>query len=169
MRFLISALCMFISCNAFSSIPKKHFQLKPQLKQDFISLISKAKDFHKVIEEGGDKKSFEKESVETERMIKGLYTQVLSIPHLHQRLHSYKLLQAIEENLAVLKSQGVDNKRVIKKFFTSFFELTEVYNLKKDIDGKVFYCNRDKSTWFQSDNKPNNPISPTYKNCGQRL
>ncbi len=169
MRVLISLLCLFISYSAFSSIPKRHFQLKAKLKQDFVALVSKAKDFHKVLQEGGDKKSLQKESLATEKIIKGLYTQVLTIPHLHQRLYSYKLLQSIEENLAVLKSQGVNNKRVIKKFFNSFFELTQVYNLKKDIAGKVFYCFQDKSTWFQSGNKPKNPINPHYKNCGQRI
>ncbi len=169
MKVLVGVWFLFFSCNAFSSIPKKSFQLKPQLKQNFVDLVSKAKDFHKVIQEGWDSQSLQKESVITKQIIKDLYTQVSSIPHLHQRLHSYKLLQSIEENLAVLQSQGVNNQRVIKKFFNSFFELAQVYDLKKDKVGKIFYCSQDKSTWFQSGNKPNNPINPHYKNCGQRL
>ena len=169
MKRLFIFLSFFLISESFANIQRPRFELRPTLKGEFVSLASKAKDFHKIIQEGGNKESLEKESLATNQIISKLYAQVSSIPHLHQRLHSYKLLQSIEENLEVLKSQGINNKKVIKTFFTSFFEMVEVYNLKKDIVGKIFYCSKDKSTWFQVGNKPRNPINPDLKNCGKRL
>jgi len=163
-------VCIFLfSIEIFASIPKKSFHIQDTLKKDFVSLVSKAKEFHKIIKDGGDKISFKKERLATEDIINKLYPQVLSMPHLHQRLHSYKLLQAIEENLAILQSQGMHNKKVIKKLFKFFFEITQVYDLKPSVVGHIFYCSKDKSTWFQSGPKPINPINPQFKNCGNRL
>ena len=157
---------------AVSNIQDNAFELEPQLKENFLNLLGKAKDFHKVIEKG-DKKATQEEIHKTQSLIKELYPQALSLPHSQQRIHSHKLLKSMEEQLAFMKfqekSSPENKKKHIKKLFNSFFEMAQVYNLKKDMKDQIFYCSKDKSTWFQSGNKPKNPISPHYKNCGRRV
>ena len=133
-------------------------------------LLEKAADFHKVIEKG-DRKAIETEIKETQEIIARLYSQIFSVSQFHHRIHSHKLLKSIEEQLAVMRSKSSlgksTDKRNIKKLFNSFFELAQVYDLRKDIKDRIFYCSRDRSLWFQEKGKARNPINLDYKNCGR--
>lgn len=154
------------------AVNKPIFQLAPQLKKSYLALLEQATDFHRVINQG-DKKAIQKEIKETQEIIAKLYRQISSIPQFHHRIHSYKLLKSVEEQLSVMNfnnslNEGKDKKN-IKQLFNSFFELAQVYDLKKDMKNKMFYCSKDKSLWFQEKGRAKNPISPVYKNCGRLI
>ena len=169
-----AALVFLLAASAFSfgSIRQKPFHLDPPLRQDFLSLLGKAKDFHSAFERG-DRQALRKEAEQTRKIIQDLHIRILSVPHFQQRIHSHRLLRSLEEQLAVIPLQKKDasrgQRRRVKKFFNSFFELAYVYDLKKEVKDQIFYCPKDKSAWFQSGGKPKNPVSPGYKNCGRRL
>ena len=154
------------------AVNKPAFQLAPQLKKGYLALLKQATDFHKVIDQG-DKKAIQEEIKETQEIIAKLYRQIASIPQFHHRIHSYKLLKSVEEQLSVLHFNSSLNKekdkKNIKRLFNSFFELAQVYDLKKDMKNKMFYCSKDKSLWFQEKGRAKNPISPDYKNCGRLI
>ena len=154
------------------AIPKQSFKLDPVLKKSYLALLRQASDFHKAIN-ASDKKAFQKEKQETQKIISTIYRQTSSFPDFHQRIHSRKLLKSIEEQMEVIVfsnslNQNIEKKN-IKKLFNSFFELAQVYDLKKDMKNQIFYCSRDKSLWFQENGKAKNPINPDYKNCGRRI
>lgn len=171
MRSLILFLSLFFIPCAFG-ISKPAFKLEPELKRNYVSLLNQANDFHKVIATG-DAEAIQVEIKETQEIIAKLYKQILSVSELHHKIHSHKLLKSIEEQLAVMHSRNSldesGKKKNIKKLFNSFFELAQVYDLTKDIKGKILYCSRDRSLWFQESGKANNPITPSYKNCGRSI
>ena len=151
---------------------KEQIKLTPQLKRSYLNLLNQAVDFHKVIAEE-DQKAIQKEIKETQELVAKLYRQIGSLQKFHHRIHSHKLLNSIEEQLTFVKANGVSGKSTrkknIKKLFGSFFELAQVYNLTKDMKGKIFYCSQDKSLWFQKSSQAKNPINPSYKNCGRLI
>ena len=165
---LLALLCQPIIAEA----SKSSFKLNPQLKENYLSLLGQAADFHKVIDQG-DKKAIQAKIKETQEIIAKLYKQVLSVSQFHHKIHSYKLLKSIEEQLAAMRfNSSLDKnreKKNIKKLFNSFFELAQVYDLTKDMKDKIFYCSRDKSLWFQESGKAKNPINLNYKSCGRPI
>lgn len=167
---MLFALCF--SSLTFGSIPP--LKLQPQLKQDFVKLISKAYDFHTALETESQKQAIQKQVAETGKLISQLYPKISSIPHPQQRLHSYKLLNSLEDRLTAMSSHPLNNnsrnkQKIVKKVFSSFFELAEVYNLKKELKGNIYYCSKDKNTWFQKSGKAKNPINSNFKNCGTKI
>lgn len=166
----------FCALSTEASISNKINWNRPT-KQNFVKLLNKAKDFHEAIKNSDAPQNLQKEADATKKIIAKLYTQIPSMPHMHQKLHAYKLLQSLEENISVLaiqnKTAGLSNKprsnRVIKKMFKSFFELAEVYNLKNEVKDEIFYCSLDKSIWFQKKGKAINPVSFRFKQCGKKL
>ena len=165
-------LLFLINFPCLSLANKNKIKLNPQLKTAYLKLLDQADDFHKAISLG-DKKHIQKEIKETQEIIAELYSKSASLQEFHFRIHSHKLLKTIEEQLSTM-SQGSllkehQEKKVVKKLFNSFFELAQVYDLKKDINAKVFYCGKDKSLWFQTDKKGQNPINPSYKNCAKQV
>ena len=151
---------------------KQVFKLDPNLKEAYLTLLKQATDFHEAIARD-DAQAIQREIRETQEIIAKLYRQITSIPQFHHRIHSYKLLKSVEEQLAIMKFNNSLDKRKekkhVKKLFNSFFELAQVYDLRKDMKNKMFYCSKDKSLWFQAEGKAKNPISPSYKNCGRLI
>ena len=146
---------------------KPALKLDSQLKKHYLVLLEQAVDFHKAVSQGSAQ-AIQTEIKETQEIIAKLNRQIPSVSQFHHRIHSHKLLKSIEEQLTALRRQEpLEEKRNVKKLFNSFFELAQVYDLKKDIKAKIFYCSKDKSLWFQKGGKANNPISPHYKNCGR--
>ena len=147
-------------------------KLDPQLKSSYLDLLKQASAFHEVIGQK-DEKKIQAEIRETQELIAKLYRQSSFLPELHFRIHSHKLLQSIEEQLNIINDRSPlkksQEKKAIKKLFNSFFELAQVYDLTKDIKTKVFYCKKDKSLWFQTNGKAQNPINPSYKNCATQI
>ena len=154
------------------SASKKQAILNPSLKESYLKLLTQAKDFHKVLARG-DKQAIQQEIKETQEIIAKLYRQLPSVTQIHHRIHSYRLLKSIEDQLSVMNSNSSSNQeqeqKNIKTLFNSFLELAQVYNLKKDIKDKVFYCSKDKSVWFQETAKVNNPVNSAYKDCGRLI
>ena len=151
---------------------KPVFPLDTDLKESYITLLEKAADFHTIIETNQDEKILKKEIQETQEIIAKLYKQLSSVEKLHHKIHSHKLLKSIEEQLILMDNSSLNKKAEIrnrKKFFNSFFELAQVYDLKKDMKNKIFYCSKDKSLWFQESGKAKNPINPHHKHCGRQL
>lgn len=152
---------------------KPSFKLDAGLKRSYMALLEQAADFHKAMDKE-DAEAIQREIKETQEIIARLSKQILSVPQFHHKIHSHKLLKTIEEQLAVMNStpqfvRGNGEKKNIKKLFNSFFELAQVYDLKRDMEDKIFYCSKDKSLWFQEDGKAKNPINTSYKNCGRSI
>ena len=173
----MKALLLLLSLALFSAQgakPASVFLTDSGLKKSYLDLLKQAGDFHTALAKK-DQKAIQKEIRETQEIIARLNRKIGASPFLPHSIHSHKLLNAIEEQLAGLRFNKALNKaperekKNIKKLFNSFFELAQVYNLKDDIKNKVFYCAKDKSLWFQSEGKAQNPISSHYKNCGQRI
>ena len=166
MRFFLIIFPIIITAN------KNKIQLSPQLKNSYLKLLDQASDFHKALRLG-DKNNIQKEIKETQEIIAELYRKSSSLSEFHFRIHSYKLLKSIEEQLSMITHNHLlkenQEKKVVKKLFNSFFELAQVYDLTKDMKAKVFYCGKDKSLWFQTDRKAQNPINPGYKNCATQV
>ena len=170
MRFW--AVFLFLFPLLLGAISQPLLTLDTKLKKSYTELLEKAADFHKVIEGQPDRKRLEKEIQETQEIIARIYTQLSSVVEFHHKIHSYKLLKSIEEQLTLLQNSSLNKTAEIrnrKRFFNSFFELAQVYNLKKDMKNKLFYCPKDKSLWFQESGKAKNPINPQYKYCGRQL
>ena len=169
MRFF---LFFFISFPALTMADKTKQKLNPQLKSSYLKLLDQASDFHKAIRLG-NKKDIQKEIKDTQEIIAELYRKNSSLSEFHFRIHSHKLLKSIEEQLSMITHNNSlkenQEKKVVKKLFNSFFELAQVYDLTKEMKAKVFYCGKDKSLWFQSDKKAQNPINPGYKNCATQV
>ncbi len=157
---------------AFSEGKKTAFKLDPRLKEAYLALLEQAGDFHKALDKGSAP-AIQKKIKDIQEIIAKLYKQISSVPQFHHKIHSYKLLKSIEEQMAVIHFNSRLDKRKerknIKKLFNSFFELAQVYNLTKDIKDKVFYCSRDKSLWFQKSGLAKNPVSSSHKNCGRLI
>ena len=150
---------------------KQRLKLNPQLKESYLTLLNQAVDFHKVIAEG-DQKALQAKVQEIQEIVAKLYRQIGFLPKFHHRIHSHKLLNSIEEQLSRVRvnddsSVKSAKRENIKNLFNSFFELAQVYNLTKDMEGRIFYCSQDKSLWFQKNSKAENPINSSYKNCGR--
>ncbi len=191
--------CFLFEGLAFGSAGQpKAFHLPPPLKRDFLNLLEKAKDFHSAFERGSAG-AFRREAGETRKIIQRLKAKIVFIPHLQQRIHSHRLLSSIEEQLSQLSSQkpaggrqsGRDSSRTarpqaisqsisremsqrgqsrrVKKLFGAFFELAHVYGLKDEMKSQAFYCPKDKTAWFQSGGKPQNPANPALRHCGRQL
>ena len=163
---------LFLPLSSFASSKAGKIQMKPLLQQDFSNLVDKASDFHKAFQKE-DAKEIKSEIVKTQKIIQKLYGQLSRISQVQQRIHSHKVLKSLEEQLDVMKFQDSFYKsqknKHIKKLFSSFFELAHVYDLKNKTKNRVFYCHRDKSVWFQSEQSPKNPVNPSYKNCGRQI
>ena len=147
-------------------------KLNPQLKNSYLKLLNQAGGFHKAISEG-DQTALQKETKETQEMIAELYRKSSSLTEFHFRIHSHKLLRSMEEQLAIINRKDLlkenQEKKAAQKLFNSFFEMAQVYDLTKDMKDRVFYCVKDKSLWFQTDKKAQNPINPDYKNCATQI
>lgn len=143
-------------------------QLDPKVKSSYLKLLEQAAEFHSALQKG-DQKTLKNEIKETQEIIASLYQKNPSFLEFHHRIHSYKLLSKLEEQLAGLESQSQPNKKNIKTLFLSFFELAKVYDLDKEMKGNLFYCPKDKSLWIQSDKKAHNPINPNHINCGRTV
>ena len=140
--------------------------MNPQTKASYLKLLDQAVDFHKALDKG-DQKNIQQEIKKTKDMLAQVYQKSLSLPAFHQRIHSYKLLSSIEQQLTGLSLDQSHNKKNVKKLFLSFFELAQVYDLNKEMKGRMFYCPKDRSVWIQSSTKAKNPISPQYNSCGK--
>ena len=162
----------FIIVPIMTGASKNKIQLSPQLKNSYLQLLNQASDFHNALQLG-DKKTIQKEIQETQEIIVELYRKSASLSEFHLRIHSHKLLNSLEEQLSMISHnqllKGNQEKRAMKKLFNSFFELAQVYDLTKDMKAKVFYCGKDKSLWFQTDRKAQNPINPDYKKCATQV
>ena len=165
-------LLFFMSGPFLTVAGKNHVKLEPQIKNSYLKLLEQASGFHKAISQG-DQKQIQKKIKETQEIIAKLYKQSSALSEFHFRIHSHKLLTSIEEQLAVISHSSslkeTPQKKVVKKLFNSFFELAQVYDLTKDIKAKMFYCNKDKSLWFQKNKEGKNPINPNYKNCATQI
>ena len=146
-------------------------QLSFSVKEGLVSLLDKAPDLHRAFQKQ-DWNLIRSEIQATQKIIKTLYGQILNMTHLQQRSHAFRLLKAIEEQLAIIHFQDVsykqDEKRYKKQLFNSFVELARVYGLRNK-EKQAFYCHLDQSAWIQSGSKPLNPVNPHYKNCGRRI
>ncbi len=169
MKVFAFILCLFY-WPVFAAVDKPNLKLDPALKKSYLTLLKQATDFHSAIAQE-DKNAVNREIQETQEIIARLYSQISNIPHFHQRIHSYKILKSIEEQLNVMNSSNpldkTGKKKNVKKLFNSFFELAQVYDLKRDMKDKMFYCSKDKSLWFQENKKANNPVNASLKNCGR--
>lgn len=170
MRLFLLLLFSFYSLN--EAIGKPASLLDSNLKKTYMALLEQAADFHKIIETNQNKKALKEEIQETQEIIAKIYKQLSSVEQLHHKIHSHKLLRSLEEQLSLMNNDSLNEKAEIrnrKKLFNSFFELAQVYDLKKDMKNKIFYCPKDKSLWFQASGKAKNPINPQHKRCGRQL
>lgn len=163
-------LLLILGYGPLLSYAKPVLELDSQVKKSYLNLLEQATDLHKVIVEKDDQ-ALKTEIQETQAIIARLYSQISSMSQFHHRIYSHKILKAIEDKLAVLDLNDISHQNGkntnLKKLFNSFYELARVYDLKKDIKAKGFYCSRDKSVWFQKAGKANNPINPNHKTCGR--
>ena len=168
------ALGLFYSAQSLASkVP-----LNPQTKASYLQLLDQAVVFHQALDEG-DQQNIQKEIKKTQDLVTQVYQNSLSLPAFHHRIHSYKLLSNIEEQLTGLSSSyspsqnpnekpsPTPDKTKVKKLFLSFFELAQVYDLNKEMKGRMFYCPKDRSLWIQSSKKASNPINSQYQSCGK--
>ena len=169
MKYLWLALILFPN---LTIADKTKLKLDSQLKSSYLKLLNQASDFHTAIRLG-DKQHIQTEVRETQEIIAELYRKTSSLSEFHFRIHSHKLLKSIEEQLSMIThNNSLEEKRekkVVQKLFNSFLELAQVYDLTKDMKAKVFYCRKDKSLWFQTNKKGENPINPSYKNCATQV
>jgi len=143
--------------------------LHPEIKSSYLNLLEQAPKFHQALKLQ-DKKALEREIKKTQEIIARLYQKNSSHLTFHHRIHSFKLLSKLEEQLNSLENQNTPNKKNVRKLFHSFFELANVYNLNKEMKGSLFYCSKDKSHWIQQSNsKVYNPINSNDSSCGQNL
>ncbi|MCY4321608.1 MAG: hypothetical protein OXC37_04325 [Bdellovibrionaceae bacterium] len=166
-------LLLFIFLFPYLTIADKDkIKLDPELKSSYLKLLNQASDFHKALTEENNPK-IQKEIKETQEIIAELYRKTSNLEEFHFRIHSYKLLESIQEKLSMMSyNQPLKNdqkKKVVKKLFNSFLELAEVYDLKKEMNAKIFYCETDRSLWFQTNNKGHNPINSSLKNCATQV
>ena len=147
---------------------RKKIQLEPQVKSSYLKLLEQASDFHSAFKKG-NKQAIQDEVKETQEIIAQLYQKNSSLLEFHHRIHSYKLLSKIEEQLTSLQSQNTPDKKNVKNLFLSFFELAKVYDLSKEMKGSLFYCKKDKSLWIQSESKAHNPINSHFSSCGRTI
>ena len=159
-------LLVFLNWNMATA--RKKIQLEPQIKSSYVKLLDQASEFHSALKKG-DKKNLQNEIKEIQDLIAELYQKNFSILKFHHRIHSYKLLSSLEEQLASIESQNKPKKENIKKLFRSFFELAKVYDLSKEMKGSLFYCEKDKSLWIQSESKVHNPINSHHISCGRTV
>ena len=165
MRYLFLSLSLIIG---LYTTAKNKITLDPQVKSSYLELLEQAPKFHSALKKQ-DKQALEIEIKQTQEIIAGFYQK--NSPHLkfHHRIHSYKLLSKLEEQLNSLESQNKPNKKNIKNLFHSFFELANVYDLSKEMKGSLFYCDKDKSHWIQSDSTAYNPINSNHSSCGRTI
>ena len=144
--------------------------LNPQTKASYLKLLDQAVLFHQALDQG-DQKNIQKEIQKTQELLTQVYQNSLSLPAFHHRIHSYKLLSHIEEQLTGLSYSYSPNKtpdkKKVKKLFLSFFELAQVYDLNKEMKGRLFYCPKDRSLWIQSSKTASNPINNQHPSCGK--
>lgn len=162
------SLLLLLLITGFNSTARNKIKLDPQIKSAYLKLLEQAPEFHSALKEG-NKKNLQTEINKTQEIIAQLYQKNSSLLEFHHRIHSYKLLSKLEEQLASLESQSKPNKKNIKNLFRSFFELAKVYDLSKEMKGSLFYCKKDKSFWIQSDSTAYNPINSNHINCGRMI
>ena len=103
---------------------KNKIKFDPQLKQAYLKLLNQASDFHKAIMLK-DKNQIQKEIRETQEIIAGLYITSTTMQEFHFRIHSHKLLKAIEEQLTKMSQsppiERISRKKSNKKNFSILF------------------------------------------------
>lgn len=91
------------------------------------------------------------------------------------RQHLLRLLDAAEQKLSrLLATKGESRRKHLQEVFETLAHLPRIYSL--DSKFKIFFCNRDRSSWIQSvrnprnAQNPQNPIHPeTMGNCGSTV
>jgi len=162
--FFLSLFIVFTS----QSFARKKPELHPEVKASYLKLLEQAPKIHEALK-AKDKKILQTEITKTQEIIPRLY-QKNSYLQIHHRIHSFKLLAHLEEQLNSLEAQSTPNKKNVRNLFHSFFELASVYNLNKEMKGSLFYCGKDKSHWIQSANsKVYNPIHSRDSSCGRTI
>ncbi|MBC6415012.1 MAG: hypothetical protein GDA46_01280 [Bdellovibrionales bacterium] len=160
MKYLLSFFLFF------SLISKAENELDPKIRASYLKLLKKASHFHQALK-NKNPESIQSQIKETQKIIVQIHQHSPQLKF-QQRIHSYKLLSNLEEQLTSLKSQKEPQKKTVKKLFASFFELANVYSLNKYLKGNFFYCNQDRSLWLQRDSKVHNPINSNVR-CGQAI
>jgi hypothetical protein len=83
-----------------------------------------------------------------------------------QRQHVEKILLAAERGVDLAKTKsGVAKREGLQEAYFQLVQLVRMFDFR---EYRIFFCPRDKSTWFQRGAKPRNPISPErFLNCGK--
>ena len=151
-----------------SATARTKIKLDPPIKSSYLKLLEQASKFHSAFKKA-DKQTLHAEIKATQEIIAQFYQKNIAGLEFHHRIHSYKLLSRLEEQLESLETQSEPDKKNIKKLFSSFFELAKVYDLSETMKGSLFYCAKDKSLWIQSDSKVYNPINSNHISCGRTV
>ncbi len=86
------------------------------------------------------------------------------------RRHLLKILDNIKGNLEMsFSSYGEFRKDFFLKVFNQFANIVRIYQVDQRFS--IFYCPKDRSTWIQASNKPENPFrsSTVPKDCGLKV
>ena len=168
----IFILLIFTPITSLAITRAGRIKVTPDLEQKLSHLVQKASDFHDAFQKK-QPQAIQNEIKQTQIIIKDLYGQLYKIPQIQQRIHTHKVLSSLRSQLEIMKFADTTYKsqksKHIKKLFSSFFEITHVYDLKNKTKNRVFYCRKDKSIWFQSKKDPKNPVNPNLKNCGRQI
>ena len=162
---------LFVFC-LLSSFSFARPKLDDNLKKSYIALINESSDLHRAVIDNKPEE-FRKEIEELQNLTARLIRQITNNSSIHHQIHAYKVLEAIEEQVAILrtgdKEKSLSKTKNMKRLFYSFSELALAYDLKKEVKGKMFYCSTDKSMWFQGKGPTRNPSSLKHRNCGQAI
>lgn len=88
----------------------------------------------------------------------------------HERRHLVRILEAAQENFELTRSSYGDERRArLEDGYNQLVNLVRIYRLDRAYG--IFFCPKDKTTWVQRGNKPQNPFHPDDRreSCGMRV
>lgn len=158
---ILFVLC-FLSSSSYARVKPPPITLKPALKSEVSSLLKDMENVHAA----STARSEAKLATSLSKAKAGI-AKVRSKLNLagQQQLHISRILDTAEKGIDRAKTRtGAGRRAGMADAFYQIVQLVRVYGFT---DYKIYFCPKDKSTWFQRGKKPKNPVSPDkFLDCG---
>lgn len=146
-----------------ASTGKKRIELDAITTSELLEIIKQSETLHKYMFDRKDPMVTSQINV----LRKNIKTAIQKVKG-QQGQHIARILQTVNKDLASAQmTTGEDRTKYLQMAFKQIVMLYQSYNIQASY--KVFFCNKDRAVWIQSDpKKVENPFQVT-SNCGRKV
>lgn len=177
MRSQIFLFAILVSSQVYASkLP--HIELRPKVKQEIDRVLENCNQLHIALvskDEKAIKKSLGQlraqldtavEATKTKVRMSGYRTIAAEMPPQEKNLN-HMLLEIQRQVSRAEQTKKKDRVPHLQEAYKQLVLMTRTYGIKTSY--KVFFCDKDRSTWLQKSNKAQNPFLSEGRNCGKMI